>query len=199
MFPAPRRRRAKIIEEKFYYAKLADNPLVFEVKGEKLADVLFDAKPAPPDPKDPLAKLDPPTPGRAVDQLRDPNPIRFESEQVVGVTIQRPGQTLELTPHQARTRRPSRRRPARTAGTSSPRSPAWPKPKQVTDLLDALEKLSAKKNEIVDLPVAQLLPRRLRRGHAADGRADPGPGDDGDDRVRPGHRHSAAYGEDRQP
>ena len=95
-FPGAPPQPPKIVEEKYYYAKLADNSLVFEIKGDKLSNVLFDTKPETP-PKDPLAKLDfPQHPGRAVDQLRDPNPVRIETDLVVGVTIAKPGQTLEL-------------------------------------------------------------------------------------------------------
>ncbi|HEX3148730.1 MAG TPA: DUF4340 domain-containing protein [Gemmataceae bacterium] len=139
----------KIIEEKFYYAKLADNPLIFEVKGEKLSDLLFDAK--PPEPKDPLAKFEPPVPGKPIDQLRDPNPVRFESEQAVSVTITKAGKTVELKKTKADPK----------AESESARKDRWDlvapftglaETKQVTDLLEALEKLSAKKNEIIDLP-----------------------------------------------
>src|SRR5205823_1252343 len=129
----------------------------FEVKGDKLSDVLFDSKPTPPEPKDPLAKVDPPQVGRAVDQLRDPNPIRFESEQAVTVTIKKPGQTLELKKTKGDPK----------AESEAGRKDRWDlvapfaglaEPKQVTDLLEALERTSAKKNEIVDLPAVNLLP-----------------------------------------
>ena len=152
----------KIIEEKYYYAKLADNPLVFEIKGDKIGDVLLDAKPASPKLDDPLAKIDPKTedPGRAVDQLRDPQPIRFESEQVASVKIEKPGQTLELKKTKADPK----------AESEAARTDRWDivepftglaETRQVTDLLDALEKLSAKKDQIVDLPALRLLPGSL--------------------------------------
>ena len=92
MFPGAPPQPPKIIEEKFYYAKLADNPLVFEIKGDKIADLFFETK------NDPLAKKDfPPEPaGPAVEQLRDANVARFETEHVVNIKISRSGQTLEL-------------------------------------------------------------------------------------------------------
>lgn len=161
MFPGAPPPPPKIVEEKYHYAKLENNGLVFEIRGDKLGDVLLDAKPTPPipDPKDPFAKIDPPKdePGRAIDQLRDPNPIRFEADQVVGVTIKKPGQTLELKKTKADPK----------AESEAARKDRWDlvapfaglaEPKQVTDLLDSLERLSAKKNEIVDLPALNFLP-----------------------------------------
>jgi hypothetical protein len=153
----------KIIEEKFYYAKLDNNPLVFEIKGDKLADVLLESKPTPPDPKDPLAKFEPPTPGKPIDQLRDPNPLRFESEQVVGVTIAKAGQKIKLKKTKANPKAESEAARKERWDIVSPFN-GLAGPKQVTDLLDALERVSAKKNEIVDLPALNFLPGGLAAG-----------------------------------
>jgi hypothetical protein len=141
----------KIIEEKFYYAKLADNPLVFEIKGDKLTDLLLEAKA----PGDPLAKFDPPT-GKAIDQLRDPNPVRFDTDQVLEVTITRPGQTLQLKKTKGEPK----------AESEAARKDRWDllqpftglaEGRQVSDLLDPLERQSAKKGEILDRPVLHAL------------------------------------------
>jgi Domain of unknown function (DUF4340) len=144
MFPGAPPQPPKIIEEKFYYAKLADNPIVFEIKGDKIADLFFETK------KDPMAKMDlPETPVPAVEQLRDANVARFETDHVVGITISRPGQTLEL--------RKTKGDPK--AESEAARKDRWylkqpfdglAEAKQVSDLLDPLERLAAKKGEIVD-------------------------------------------------
>src|SRR5262245_37687329 len=142
MFPGAPPPPPKIVEEKSYYAKLADNPLVFEVKGDKIADVFLEAKAA-----DPLAKTDPV--GTAIEQLRDPNPARFETDQVVSITIKKPGQTLEL--------RKTKGDPK--ADTEAARKDRWyleqpfaglAESRQVSDLLDPLERLAAKKGDIVE-------------------------------------------------
>jgi hypothetical protein len=151
-FPGAPPSPGRLVEEKFYYAKLADNPLVFEIKGDKIADLFFESK---PDPKsDPFAKTDPP--GRAIDQLRDPSPARFEVDQVTSVSITRPGQTLEL--------RKTKGDPK--AESEAARKDRWDlvqpfaglaESRQVTDLLDPLERLSAKKGDIIDRPVLHSL------------------------------------------
>lgn len=141
----------RIIEEKYYYAKLADNPLVFEIKGDKLADLLIESKA----PADPLAKFDPPT-GKAIDQLRDPNPTRFDTDQVVEITVTRPGQTLQLKKTKGDPK----------AESEAARKDRWDlrepftglaEGRQVSDLLEPLERLSAKKGEILDRPVLHAL------------------------------------------
>ncbi|MBO0699478.1 MAG: DUF4340 domain-containing protein, partial [Zavarzinella sp.] len=130
--------------------KLADNPLVFEIKGDKLND-LFLENALPPPPMDPLAKMDLPATGPAVEQLRDHNPVRFETDQVVGITITRPGQTLELKKTKGDPK----------AESEAARKDRWDlvqpfaglaEGRQVSDLLDPLERLSAKKGEIIDRP-----------------------------------------------
>jgi len=147
-FPMAPPQPPKIIEEKYYFAKLADNPLIFEVKGDKLAEVFLEAK------ADPLAKVDPP--GPAFSQLRDPSPARFETDQVLDVTITRAGQTLELH---------------KTKGDPKAESDAGRKDrwdltvpfksladaKQVTDLLEPIERLSAKANDVIDRPALHML------------------------------------------
>src|SRR5262249_44882393 len=142
MFPGAPPPPPKIIEEKYYYAKLADNPLVFEVKGDKIADVFLEAKSA-----DPFSKMDPV--GTAIEQLRDPNPARFETDQVVGITIKKPGQTLELRKTKADPK----------AESEAARKDRWDlvqpfaglaESRQVSDLLDPLERLAAKKGDIVE-------------------------------------------------
>jgi Domain of unknown function (DUF4340) len=138
----------RIVEEKFYYAKLADNPLIFEVKGDKLADLLIETAKA----EEP--KLDPP--GPAFQQLRDPNPARFEVDNVLSVRVARPGQTLELR---------------KTKGDPKAESEAGKKDRwdlmapftglaesrQVSDLLEPLERLAAQKGQIIDRPILHLV------------------------------------------
>lgn len=160
-FPMAPPQPPKLIEEKFYYAKLSDNPLVFEVKGEKLGpDVLLDAKPTPPDPKDPFAKLDPPTPGKPIDQLRDPNPVRFEPDHVVGLTITKAGKTLELKKTKGDPKAESEAARKDRWDLVSPTT-GLAEARQVTDLLDALEKIAAKKGEIIDLAGLNFFPGGL--------------------------------------
>lgn len=147
-FPMAPPQPPKIIEEKYYFAKLADNPLVFEVKGDKLADVFLESK------ADLMAKTDPP--GPAFSQLRDPSPARFETDQVTDITITRAGQTLELHKTKGDPK----------AESEAGRKDRWDlvapfkslaEAKQVSDLLDPLEKLSAKANEVIDRPTLHLL------------------------------------------
>jgi hypothetical protein len=143
----------KIIEEKYYFAKLADNPLIFEIKGDKFADLFLESK-APP-PTDPLAKFDFPT-GKAIDQLRDPNPVRFDAEQVVEVTIQRPGQTLQLKKTKGDPKAESEAAKKDRWDLVSPFT-GLAEGRQVTDLLEPLERLAAKKGEVVDRPLLHAL------------------------------------------
>ena len=131
----------KIIEEPYYYAKLPNTPLVFEIKGERLKDV-FLLQPPPEGPKaEPV--------GKAHDQLRDANILRFDAENILGVEIRGNNQTLSL--------RKTRKDPK--AESESARTDRWDltapftslaEAKQVTDLLDPLDKLAAKKGEIID-------------------------------------------------
>lgn len=146
-FPMAPPQPPKIIEEKFYFARLDNNPLLFEVRGDKLADIFLNGK--PDDPKGDL-------PGPAFTQLRDPNPARFESDLVLGVTITRPGQTVEL--------RKTKGDPKATSEAA--KKDRWDlvqpfaglaEGKQVSDLLDPLERLAAKKGEVIDRPVLHAL------------------------------------------
>jgi hypothetical protein len=148
----------KIIEEKFHYAKLDDNPLVFEVRGDKLNDLFFTEKKDEPTPP-PMPGMPPPPKtdlGRAFDQIRDPNPLRFESDNVLNVRLVRQGQTLALTKTKGNPK----------AESEAGRKDRWDitapftglaEAKQVTDLLDPLEKMSGKKGDIVDRPVLHSL------------------------------------------
>ena len=116
---------AKIIEEKFYYAKLADNPLIFEIKGDRLADVLFDNKRPRPTrrTRSPRSTRRPPAGPWTSSATRTRS--ASSPEQVVGVTIQRPGRRSSCGT------RPNPKAEseaaARAAGTSSPRSPGSPR------------------------------------------------------------------------
>jgi hypothetical protein len=138
----------RIIEEKFYYAKLADNPLIFEVKGDKLADVLFESK------ADPFTKGD--LPGPAFGELRDSSPARFDVDQVVGITIARPGQTLELKKTKGDPKAASEAAKRDRWDLVQPFS-GLAESRQVSDLLDPLERLSAKKGDVIDRPVLHAL------------------------------------------
>jgi hypothetical protein len=148
MFPGAPPQPPKIIEENFYFAKLADNPLVFEIKGDKLADVIFESK------ADPFAKTEPP--GPAIAELRDPSPARFETDQVVGITIARPGQTLELKKTKGDPKAVSEAAKKDRWDLVQPFS-GLAESRQVTDLIDPIERLSAKKGDIIDRPVLHAL------------------------------------------
>ena len=133
---------------KYYYAKLADNPLIFEIKGDKFADLLIEKK------SDSLAKAEPTA--SAIELLRDPNPVRFDTDQVVDVTIQRPGQTLELKKTKGDPKANSESRAKRSLGPGF--SVCRPRRgRQVSDLLDPLDRMSAKKGEVIDRPVLHAL------------------------------------------
>ncbi len=138
----------KVIEEHWYYAKLADNPLVFEIKGDKLADLLIETK------SDPLAKTEPP--GKAIEQLRDPNPIRFDTDQVVEVTIQRPSQTLHLKKTKGDPKAESEAAKKDRWDLLSPFA-GLAEGRQISDLLDPLDRMAAKKSDVIDRPVLHAL------------------------------------------
>ncbi|MEZ6141123.1 MAG: DUF4340 domain-containing protein [Zavarzinella sp.] len=90
MFPGAPPSPGRTVIENSYYAKLANNPLVFEIRGDHMEEIFFLDKPF--DPMQP-----PPAPtGSAYTQLRDTNPLRFLPDQVANVTIQGPKQQLEL-------------------------------------------------------------------------------------------------------
>lgn len=147
----------KITEEKFYFAKLDDNPAVFEVRGEKLNDLFFHEKKddAPP----PMPPIPPPPktePAKAFDQVRDPNPWRFESDHVLGIRVVRQGQSLALTKTKGNPK----------AETEAARRDRWDilapftglaEAKQVNDLLDPLERMAGKKGDIIDRPLLHCL------------------------------------------
>src|SRR5262249_28527121 len=168
-FPMAPQPAPKMTGENSYCPKLANTPPFLKIRGNNPAEVWPESNPPPPDPKDPLAKIEPPTPGKPIDQLRDPNPLRFESEQVVGVTIAKAGQMIELKKTKANPKAESEAARKERWDIVSPFT-GLAEPKQVTDLLDALERVSAKKNEIVDLQAVNLLPGGAAAGVlAADG------------------------------
>ncbi len=145
MFPGQPPSPPTVIEEPVYFAKLPDTPLVFEVKGDRLADLFF--LPKVPDPKDPM----PSVAGRAYEQVRDPAVARFDSDHVTAVTVRSPGQMLQL--------RKTKGDPK--AESDAARKDRWDlaapftglaETKQVTDLLDPLDKLAAKRGDIIDRP-----------------------------------------------
>src|SRR5262245_10948235 len=147
-FPMAPQPPPRMVEEKFYHAKLADNPSVFEIKGDKLADLLIEAAKAEG------PKLDAPAP--AFQQLRDPNLARFESDSVASVRVTRPGQTLELKKTKGDPKAESE------AGRKDRWDLAAPftglaESRQITDLLDPLERLAAQKGQVIDRPVLHLV------------------------------------------
>ena len=72
------------------------------------------------------SRQDRPARSPAIEQLRDPNPARFETDQVVSVTIQKPGQTLELQEDQGRPEGRVGSGPQGPLGPRASRSPASP-------------------------------------------------------------------------
>ncbi|WP_020475074.1 DUF4340 domain-containing protein [Zavarzinella formosa] len=131
----------RVIEEPYYFAKLPNTPLVFEIKGERLKDVFL----LPPPPEGPKVEFT----GKAHEQLRDANVVRFETEHVTGVEIRGPNQTLHL--------KKTKKDPK--AESESARTDRWDltapfrglaETKQVTDLLDPLDRLAAKRGDIID-------------------------------------------------
>lgn len=142
MFPGQPPSPPTVTEEPVYFAKLPDTPLVFEIDGKRLTDIFF----LPP--KDEGPKSEPA--GRAHEQVRDTALARFDADQVAAVTVRRPNQTLELKKTKGDPK----------AESEAARKDRWDlaapftglaESKQVTDLLDPLDKLAAKRGDIIDL------------------------------------------------
>ena len=87
-FPGAPPQPPRTVVESYHVARLEGSPFFFEVRGDRFKDLFFDAEPEEGPKAEPL--------GTAFQQLRDPNPARFESDQVVHVKVTRGGQTLEL-------------------------------------------------------------------------------------------------------
>lgn len=147
-FPGAPPQPPKIVEEKYHVARLEGSPFLFEVRGDRFKDLFFNGEPEEGPKAEPL--------GTAFQQLRDPNPARFDADHVVRVTVTRGGQTLDLR---------------KTKGDPKADSPAartdrWDfasqfvglaEGKQVTGLLEPLERLAAKPGEVIDRPVLHAL------------------------------------------
>jgi Domain of unknown function (DUF4340) len=143
MFPGQPPPPPRMVTEEYRYAKLADNPLVFEVKGDKLKDVFFST--GPPDP------LAPPQ-ARAVDELRDPNLLRFETDQVTRMDVSRdahPVLGLKKTKGDPKATSPAARRD-RWDVTAPYKGLA--ETNRVEDLLRPFETMQARKDDIIDRP-----------------------------------------------
>jgi Domain of unknown function (DUF4340) len=142
MFPGQPPPPPRIVTEEYRYAKLADNPLVFEIKGDKLKDIFFNT--TPPDPIAPQV--------RAVDELRDPNLLRFETDQVIRIDINRDSHTvlgLKKTKGDPKAPSPSARRD-RWDVTAPYKGLA--ETNRVEDLLRPFETMQARKDDIIDRP-----------------------------------------------
>lgn len=107
--------------EEYYYAKLDNNPLVFEIRGDKFNDLFA-----------------------AVDEVRDANLARFDSDDVNDVTIAVKGQSpIKLT----------KKKGNKDAEKDDERRDRWylgdrlAERSKVTELLDALARLEAKGKE----------------------------------------------------
>jgi hypothetical protein len=147
-FPGAPPQPPKTVIESYHVARLEGSPFYFEVRGDKFKDLFFSGEPEEGPKAEPL--------GTAFQQLRDANPARFEADQVVHVKVLRSGQTLELKKTKGDPK----------AESQAARSDRWDlvapftglaEAKQVTDLVEPLERLSAKANEVIDRPMLHLM------------------------------------------
>lgn len=139
----------KITEIKYYYAKVGNSPLVFEINGEKLSDILLDnaASDDLPKPKDDLLGVT--KKGSPFQQIRDKNPIRIDTDSVETVRIETDIRTIEL--------KKTKRNPRSESANS--KSDRWDivepnrhlaDTKSVQDLLNSLSQLKVNSSEIID-------------------------------------------------
>jgi hypothetical protein len=147
-FPGAPPQPPKTVVESYHVARLEGSPFLFELRGDKFKDLFFNGEPEEGPKAEPL--------GTAFQQLRDPNPARFESDQVVHVKVTRSGQTLELKKTKGD---PKAESPAARSDRWDLVSPftGLAEAKQVTDLIEPLERLSAKATEVIDRPMLHLV------------------------------------------
>jgi hypothetical protein len=136
----------RIITEETRYAKIGDNPLVFELKDDHFNELFF-AKPS-----------DPPPARSAASQLRDPQLIRFEPSQVKSVEIEWNSRDAEGKPV-ARVIELRKIPGDRKAGDADAKKDRWEvvRPAKfpaeataVNDLLDLLKGFSASGSDLID-------------------------------------------------
>jgi hypothetical protein len=139
----------KITEIKYYYAKVGNSPLIFEINGEKLSDILLENSPSDDLPKSKDDPLGIAKKGSPFQQIRDKNPIRIDTDSVESVRIEMDIRTIEL--------KKTKRNPRSESANS--KSDRWDiiepnrhlaDTKSVQDLLNSLSQLKANSSEIID-------------------------------------------------
>lgn len=136
----------RIISEDIYYAKLANNPQVFELKGERIDDLFFNKKADVPVPEMPPARS-------AVTELRDRSLVRFDNDNVTKIQITRPDHTtlvFEKTKADLKTGAKERWdivQPFKGPAEAGP----------INDLLRPFESMRTGEKDIIDRPALQAL------------------------------------------
>ncbi len=141
--------QTRLISEDFIYGKLGDNPIIFELKDDRLKDLLVLKSSAGPGDQ-----------AKAVDQLRDPNLARFDSNQVARIEISQVSNAGGPKPAEHRFEIVKIKGDPNATGPKGGED-RWElltpikdqaDTSSVTELLDALKGMEARKENIVDGP-----------------------------------------------
>ena len=110
------------------FARIANNPFVFELKGDKLSDLQINLAPSSS------------PPASVANDLRDPLLVRFDVDSVAGVELTYPGQrVVELV------------KDGKEWKLTKPiASPA--ESKEAADLVDLVKKMDARRDDVVESP-----------------------------------------------